>query len=30
VRFLRVYIGELWVSDGGQWKARHYQETGVR
>lgn len=30
VRFLRVYVGELWINDGGQWKARHYQETNVR
>jgi Domain of unknown function (DUF4440) len=30
VRFLRIYVGELWVNDGGQWKARHYQETSVR
>ena len=30
IRFLRVYMGELWVNDGGQWRARHYQETGVR
>ena len=30
VRFWRVYIGELWVNNGGQWKLRHYQETHVR
>ena len=30
VRFSRVYIGELWVKRGGQWKELHYQETHVK
>ncbi len=30
VRFERVYIGEVWVKRGGQWKALHYQETRVK
>jgi hypothetical protein len=30
VRFSRVYIGELWVKQDGQWKALHYQETHVK
>ncbi len=30
VRFERIYIGEVWVKRGGQWKALHYQETRVR
>jgi len=30
VRFSRVYISELWVKRGGQWKELHYQETHVK
>jgi hypothetical protein len=30
VRFLRVYVTEVWVRKGGAWKAVHYQETRVR
>lgn len=30
VRFLRVYVSELWVKRDGQWKALHYQETRVK
>jgi ketosteroid isomerase-like protein len=30
IRFLRVYVSELWVKRDGQWKARHYQETRVK
>jgi hypothetical protein len=30
VRFLKVLVGEIWVRDGGQWKALHYQETPVK
>jgi len=30
IRFLRVYVSELWVKKNGQWKARHHQETRVR
>jgi len=30
VRYSRVYIGELWVKRGGQWKELHYQETHVK
>ena len=30
IRFLRVYVSELWVKQNGQWKARHHQETRVR
>ena len=30
VRFSRVYITELWVKRGGEWKELHYQETHVR
>lgn len=30
VRFSRVYITELWVKRGGQWKELHYQETHVK
>jgi len=30
VRFLRVYVGELWVKRAGQWKIQHYQETRVK
>jgi ketosteroid isomerase-like protein len=30
VRYSRVYIGELWVKTGDQWKLLHYQETHVK
>jgi hypothetical protein len=30
VRFSRVYITELWVKRGGDWKEVHYQETNVK
>ena len=30
IRFSRVYITELWVKRGGQWKELHYQETHVK
>jgi len=30
VRYTRVYIGELWVKQGGEWKELHYQETHVK
>ena len=30
VRYSRIYVGELWVKRGGQWKMLHYQETHVR
>lgn len=30
VRYSRVYIGELWVKQGPEWKELHYQETHVR
>jgi hypothetical protein len=30
VRFARVYIGELWVKRGSEWKLLHYQETHVK
>ena len=30
VRFSRVYITELWVKRGGEWKEVHYQETHVK
>ena len=30
VRLSRVYITELWVKRGGQWKELHYQETHVK
>ena len=30
IRYARVYIGELWVKRGGQWKLLHYQETHVK
>jgi len=30
VRYSRVYIGEVWVKRGGQWKELHYQETHVK
>jgi ketosteroid isomerase-like protein len=30
LRLSRVYITELWVKRGGQWKELHYQETHVK
>jgi len=30
IRYSRVYIGEIWVKRGGQWKELHYQETHVK
>jgi hypothetical protein len=30
IRYSRVYIGELWVKRGGDWKELHYQETHVK
>jgi Domain of unknown function (DUF4440) len=30
IRYSRVYITELWVKRGGQWKEVHYQETHVK
>lgn len=30
IRYSRVYISELWVKRGGQWKELHYQETHVK
>jgi ketosteroid isomerase-like protein len=30
VRYSRVYVGELWVKRGEQWKMVHYQETPVK
>ena len=30
VRYSRVYITELWVKRGGQWRELHYQETLVK
>lgn len=30
VRYLRVYVGELWVKRAGQWQIEHYQETNVK
>ena len=30
VRLTRVYISELWVKRGGEWKELHYQETHVK
>jgi hypothetical protein len=30
LRFSRLYIGELWVKQSGQWKILHYQETHVK
>jgi hypothetical protein len=29
-RYLRVYVGELWVRRAGQWQLQHYQETNVK
>ncbi len=30
IHYSRVYIGEVWVKRGGQWKELHYQETHVK
>ena len=30
VRYSRVYITEVWVKRGGEWKELHYQETHVK
>jgi len=30
LRFLRVWVSELWVNDHGGWKARYHQETRVK
>jgi ketosteroid isomerase-like protein len=30
VRYSRIYITELWVKRGDQWKILHYQETHVK
>jgi hypothetical protein len=30
VRYSRIYITELWMKRGGQWKEVHYQETHVK
>jgi ketosteroid isomerase-like protein len=30
VRFLRVYVTEIWQKQGQDWKALHYQETRVK
>jgi len=30
VRYSRVYISELWVKRGAEWKELHYQETHVK
>jgi hypothetical protein len=30
LRYSRVYISELWVKRGGEWKELHYQETHVK
>ena len=30
VRYMRVYVSELWVRSGGEWKLRHSQETAVK
>jgi hypothetical protein len=29
-RYLRIYVTEIWVRKGAEWKALHYQETRVR
>ena len=29
-RFKRIYITEIWVKHGGEWKELHYQETRVK
>jgi len=30
VRFLRLYVTEVWVRSGEAWKLMHYQETRVK
>jgi Domain of unknown function (DUF4440) len=30
IRLSRVYVTELWVKRGGEWKELHYQETHVK
>jgi len=30
VRYSRLYISEVWVERGGEWKELHYQETHVK
>jgi hypothetical protein len=30
LRLRRVFVGELWINQGGQWKMMRYQETLVR
>jgi hypothetical protein len=30
VRYSRVYVTELWVKRGGEWKELHYQETHAK
>jgi hypothetical protein len=30
VRYSRIYVTELWVKRGGEWKELHYQETHVK
>jgi uncharacterized protein DUF4440 len=30
VRYSRIYVTELWVKRGGQWRELHYQETQVK
>jgi Domain of unknown function (DUF4440) len=29
-RFKRIYVTEIWVKRGSEWKERHYQETRVK
>ena len=30
VRYMRIYVGSVWVKRGGEWKELHYQETHVK
>ncbi|HET7440995.1 MAG TPA: nuclear transport factor 2 family protein [Terriglobales bacterium] len=30
MRYKRIYITEIWVKQGQEWKLRHYQETRVK
>lgn len=30
LHYSRIYVGELWVRRGGEWKELHYQETHVK
>lgn len=30
LRYSRIYVGALWVKQGGEWKELHYQETHVK